>query len=156
MSIGWQILMPTLLERYPRTQRLEGYDHFIRSGGSGASSKTSTRSPRRGWRYTSGAMARLSELVHLRSTTRPAHCNYSASLVGQRPGGAEDGEETPAEGVLGDMPIMPTHAYAVCAAWMCWLPSEGECPYDEGGYFIVDIVRRPRSPRARRPTARSL
>lgn len=159
-SAGWQILDAYFAEtRYPRARiALEGYDHFIRSGLGKLISdlnpfsmvKPETRE--RLDLYIGGRDGSAFELVHpkispdqdmLPNQARLQDRSYNAGLVASvllvHSDGTEKGE-TLIEGVsLGDVPIM-LHS---CACRLRGLVADelskvGECPYDEGGYFIVD------------------
>jgi DNA-directed RNA polymerase beta subunit len=145
MSIGWQILDAYFAEtRYPRTHNaLEGYDHFIRSGLGRLIQDLNPFSTEGLEIHIGGRDGTAFELVHPEVTPNHARlydCNYSASLVASVLVVFEDGEETLLEGVaLGDMPIM-LHS-CICRLRgldAASLSGVGECPYDEGGYFIVD------------------
>lgn len=145
MSIGWQILDAYFAEtRYPRTHiALEGYDHFIRSGLGRLIRDLNPFSTEGLEIYIGGRNGMAFELVHPEVTPNHARlydCNYNASLVASVLVVFYGGEETLVEGVaLGDVPIM-LHS-CICRLRgldAASLSGVGECPYDEGGYFIVD------------------
>lgn len=159
-SVGWQILDAYFAEtRYPRARiALEGYDHFVRVGltrlirdlNPFTMVKPETREKLD--LYIGGREGDAIELVHpqlatgqdmLPNQARLQDRSYNAGLVASvlivHSDGAGSGETVLKGVAIGDVPIM-LHS-RICR--LRGVPADqlfklGECPYDEGGYFIVD------------------
>jgi DNA-directed RNA polymerase II subunit RPB2 len=155
-GVGWRILDAYFKDtRYPRARfALDGYDEFILQGVArlimdmNPFSVSLTGSNEKVDLFIGGRRGDSFQLVHPKLDTGhdmlPNHArlydlSYSATLVATV-AVADGAEDTILEGVvLGEIPIM-LHS---CVCRLHGLSDDrlvalGECPYDEGGYFIVD------------------
>jgi DNA-directed RNA polymerase II subunit RPB2 len=159
-SVGWQILDAYFEEtRYPRARiALEGYDHFVKAGlksliaDLNPFTMTKPESRERLDMYVGGRDGTAFSLVHpklgtgqamLPNQARLHDSSYNASLVADitiaHADGQDKGERVVQGVVLGEVPIMlHSHACQLRGLDEDQLLKLGECPFDEGGYFIVD------------------